>query len=56
MRIVYVVPLLAPYAIPRYQELARLNDTEVHVIIEQDTHKERIGGLFKSRWCPYVFA
>ncbi len=48
MRIVYVVPLLAPYAIPRYQELARLNDTEVHVIIEQDTHKERIGWSFQK--------
>lgn len=48
MKIVYVVPLLAPYAIPRYQELARMPDTEVHVIIEQDTHKERTGWRFQE--------
>jgi len=48
MKIVYVVPLLAPYAIPRYQELSKIEDTEVHVIVEQNTNQERTGWAFQS--------
>lgn len=48
MRIVYVVPMLAPYAVPRYKALASMPDTEVHVIIEQDTNKERAGWTFQQ--------
>ena len=32
IKVVYVVPIIAPYAIPRYQELAKNKDIEVHVI------------------------
>lgn len=48
MKIVYIVPLLAPYAIPRYRTLAQLEDTEVHVIVEQNGHKERSGWVFQE--------
>lgn len=47
-KIVYVVPLLAPYAVPRYQELAKIEGVEVHVIIEQDTSKDRMGWEFHA--------
>ena len=45
IRVVYVVPIIAPYAIPRYQELAKNKDVEVHVIAERDTNAERSGSV-----------
>ncbi len=46
MRIVFVVPMLAPYAIPRYKELAKNDGVEVHVIVEKASSNERIGWKF----------
>lgn len=46
LRIVFVVPILAPYAIPRYRELASIENTEVHVVIERNTDSERPGWSF----------
>lgn len=48
MNITYIVPMLAPYAIPRYQALAKLSDTDVHVIVEANVNKERSGWAFKN--------
>ena len=48
IRVVYVVPIIAPYAIPRYQELAKNKDVEVHVIAERDTNAERSGWHFQN--------
>lgn len=47
-KIVYVLPLMAPYAIPRYKELAAMDGVEVHVIIEKDTHEERKGWKYQE--------
>lgn len=46
LTIVFVVPILAPYTIPRYKELASIDNTEVHVVIEKDTDKGRPGWSF----------
>ena len=35
MKVVYVVPLLAPYAISRFQELGKHEDVDLHVIVEK---------------------
>lgn len=43
MKIVYVVPIIAPYAIPRYEALAAIKDVEVHIIVERRTSTERAG-------------
>lgn len=48
IKVVYVVPIIAPYAIPRYQELAKNKDIEVHVIAERDTNAERAGWHFQN--------
>ena len=48
MKIVYVVPVLAPYAIPRFQELAKIDSVEVHVIVEKATSSDRIGWKFEE--------
>lgn len=48
IKVVYVVPIIAPYAIPRYQELAKNKDIEVHVIAERDTNTERAGWHFQK--------
>ena len=48
MKIVYVVPVLAPYAIPRFQELAKIDGVEVHVIVEKATSSDRIGWKFEE--------
>ena len=48
LKIVYVVPVLAPYAIPRFQELAKIDGVEVHVIVEKATSKDRIGWKFEE--------
>ena len=48
MRIVYVVPVLAPYAIHRFKELAKINNVEVHVIVEKATSSDRIGWKFEE--------
>jgi len=48
IKVVYVVPIIAPYAIPRYQELAKNKDIEVHVIAERDTNAERAGWHFQK--------
>lgn len=48
LKVVYVVPIIAPYAIPRYQELAKNIDIEVHVIVEKDTSTVRSGWHFQE--------
>ena len=48
IRIVFVVPLMAPYAIPRYKELAKDPEIEVHVVVENDTSSDRIGWKFQE--------
>lgn len=48
MKIVYVVPLLAPYAITRFQELGKNEDVELHVIVEKDTFEERNGWKYQE--------
>ncbi|MGF0148354.1 glycosyltransferase [Mediterraneibacter faecis] len=48
MKIVYVVPLLAPYAITRFQELGKNEDVELHVIVEKDTFEERTGWKYQE--------
>lgn len=48
LKIVYVVPVLAPYAIPRFQELAKIDGVEVHVIVEKATSSDRIGWKFEE--------
>lgn len=48
LKIVYVVPVLAPYAIPRFQELAKIDGVEVHVIVEKATSSDRIGWKFED--------
>lgn len=48
IKVVYIVPIIAPYAIPRYQELAKNKDIEVHVIAERDTNAERSGWHFQD--------
>ena len=48
IKVVYVIPLIAPYAIPRYQELAKNPNIEVHVIAERATHEERTGWQFQE--------
>ena len=48
IKVVYIVPIIAPYAIPRYQELAKNKDIEVHVIAERDTNVERSGWHFQD--------
>lgn len=48
MRIVFVVPMLAPYAIPRYKELAKNDGVEVHVIVEKAASNERMGWKFEK--------
>lgn len=47
IKIVYIVPLIAPYAIPRYQELAKNKNIEVHVVVEKDTNSGRSGWHFQ---------
>lgn len=48
MKIVYVVPLLAPYAISRFKELGKNEDVDLHVIVEKDTFKERTGWKYQE--------
>lgn len=48
MKVVYVVPLLAPYAISRFQELGKNEDVDLHVIVEKDTFKERTGWKYQE--------
>ena len=48
MKIVYIVPLLAPYAVTRFRELAKIDDVELHVIVEKDTDRERVGCKFQQ--------
>ncbi|MBR1455476.1 MAG: glycosyltransferase family 4 protein [Lachnospiraceae bacterium] len=48
MRIVFVVPILAPYAIPRFQELAKFDDVDVHVVVEKATSSDRIGWKYEE--------
>lgn len=43
MKIVYVVPIIAPYAIPRYSALATNKGVEVHIVVERMTNSERAG-------------
>lgn len=46
MKIVYVVPIIAPYAIPRYSALAAKKDVEVHIVVERMTNNERAGWAY----------
>lgn len=48
IKVVYIVPLLAPYAIPRYQELAKNENIELHVVVEKDTNLGRSGWRFQK--------
>lgn len=48
IKVVYIVPLLAPYAIPRYQELAKNKNIELHVVVEKDTSFGRTGWHFQQ--------
>lgn len=48
MRIAFVVPLLAPYAISRFAELGRNKDVDLHVIVEKDTFEERKGWKYQE--------
>lgn len=48
MRIVYVVPLLAPYAISRFEELAKIKDVDLHVIVEKNASEERAGWKYQN--------
>ena len=48
MRIVFVVPMLAPYAIPRFKELAKIDGVEVHVIVEKAESSGRLGWKFEE--------
>ena len=48
MKIVYIVPLLAPYAISRFRELGKNKDVELHVIVERDTFEERTGWKYQE--------
>ena len=48
MIITYIVPALTPYAIPRYQALAKLPDTEVHVIVEENINAEHPSWYFRE--------
>lgn len=48
MKIVYIVPLLAPYAISRFRELGKYEDVELHVIVEKDTYEERAGWKYQK--------
>lgn len=48
IKVVYIVPIIAPYAIPRYQELAKNKNIEVHVIVERDTSSVRSGWHFQN--------
>lgn len=48
IKVVYVVPLIAPYAIPRYQKLAENSALEVHVIAETGELSERAGWKFQN--------
>lgn len=47
-KVAYVVPIIAPYAIPRYQELAKNKDVEVHIIVEKQTNSERQGWNYEN--------
>lgn len=42
-RVVFVVPMLAPYAIERFEELAKNKEIELHVIAEKDRSAARNG-------------
>lgn len=42
-KIVFVVPMLAPYAIARYRELAKNPNIDLHIIVEQDRSEARNG-------------
>lgn len=48
MRLVFVVPILAPYHIFRFESLARIENVEVHIVVERDTDKERAGWAFQE--------
>ena len=48
IKVVYIVPLLAPYAISRYQELAKNKNIELHVVVEKDTSLGRTGWHFQQ--------
>lgn len=48
MKLVFVVPLLAPYNILRFESMAKIKDLEIHVVVERDTDKEREGWKFQK--------
>lgn len=48
MKVVYIVPLLAPYAISRFRELGKINDVELHVIVEKSTIEGRTGWKYQE--------
>lgn len=35
-KVVFIVPVLAPYAILRFEEMAKITDIDLHIIVEQD--------------------
>ena len=46
LRVVFMQPVLAPYTVPRYRELAKSKDLDVHVVLEAEKFAERPG------WTP----
>lgn len=48
MKIAFVTPILSPYAIKRYQELSRIKDVEVCVIVELESSSDRIGWKYET--------
>lgn len=48
MKIVFVVPALAPYAISRFIELGKEKDIDLHIIVEKDTDSDRPGWKYKK--------
>ncbi|MCH5342451.1 MAG: glycosyltransferase [Acetatifactor sp.] len=48
MKLVFVVPLLAPYDILRFESMAKIEDLELHIVVERDTDKEREGWRFQQ--------
>ena len=51
-KIAIVQPMLAPYSIPRFKELGKYNDIEIHILIERDRLSHRPGwGITNIEGC-----
>ncbi len=47
-RVAFIHPVLAPYQISRYKVLGKLGDLDIHIVLESNTFKERIGWQIES--------